>query len=67
MILATHSPILMAVPGARLLQLTPLGLEEVALEDSRHFKLYRAFCQDPHGVIREDLRERRTWREADRV
>ena len=64
-ILATHSPILMAVPGARLLQLTRFGIEEVALEDTRHFKLYRAFYQDPHGVIRDELRERRTWREAD--
>lgn len=66
-ILATHSPILMAVPGARLLQLTRSGLKEVALEDTRHFKLYRAFCQDPHGVIREELRERGTWREPDRA
>lgn len=65
-ILATHSPILMAVPGARLLQLTGSGLKEVALEDTRHFKLCRAFYQDPHGVIRQELRERRTWRAADR-
>ncbi|TCP58543.1 putative ATPase [Rhodovulum bhavnagarense] len=64
-ILATHSPILMAVPGARLLQVTRLGLADIALEETRHFKLYRAFCQDPHGVIAEELRERRVEREAD--
>jgi len=64
-ILATHSPILMAVPGARLLQLTRFGLEEVALKDTRHFKLYRAFCQDPYGVIAEELRVRRTERDAE--
>lgn len=55
-ILATHSPILMAVPGATLLQVTRFGLEPVALEDTRHYRLYRAFCLDPHGFIAEELR-----------
>lgn len=64
-ILSTHSPILMAVPVACLRQLTRFGIEEVALGDTRHCKLYCAFYQDPHGVIRDELRERRTWREAD--
>lgn len=58
-ILATHSPILMAVPGARLLQLTRFGLEAVSLEDTRHYRLYRAFCLDPQGFIAEELRRRR--------
>lgn len=58
-IMATHSPILMAVPGARLLQVTRLGLEEVALEDRRHYRLYRKFCLDPHGFVEEELRQRR--------
>ena len=58
-IMATHSPILMAIPGARLLQLTRFGLDEVTLEQTRHFRLYRAFCLDPHGFVAEELRERR--------
>lgn len=58
-IMATHSPILMATPGARLLQLTRFGLEEVALEETRHFRLYRAFCLDPRGFVDEELRQRR--------
>lgn len=58
-IMATHSPILMAVPGARLLQLTPSGLEVVPLEETRHFRLYRAFCLDPYGFISEELDNRR--------
>lgn len=62
-ILATHSPILMAVPGARLLQVTRLGLAEIELEQTRHFKLYRAFCQDPRGFIRHGLQERMARRE----
>lgn len=58
-IMATHSPILMGVPGARLLQVTRFGLEGVSLQDTRHFRLYRAFCLDPHGFISEELQQRR--------
>ena len=58
-IMATHSPILMAVPGAQILQLTRFGLDEVELEDTPHFKLYRAFCKDPHAFIEEELEQRR--------
>lgn len=58
-IMATHSPILMGVPGARLLQLTRFGLEAVSLEETRHYRLYRAFCLDPHGFIAGELQKRR--------
>lgn len=58
-VMATHSPILMAVPGARLLQLSRLGLEAVSLEDTRHYRLYRAFCLDPENFIAEELQQRR--------
>lgn len=56
-IMATHSPILMAVPDAQILQLTRLGLDEVELEDTSHFKLYSAFCRDPRAFIEEELNQ----------
>ena len=58
-IMATHSPILMAVPGATLLQLTRSGLETVSLDETRHYRLYRAFCLDPEGFVAEELQQRR--------
>jgi predicted ATPase len=58
-IMATHSPILMAVPGARLLHVTRSGLEPVALEDTRHYRLYRAFCLNPKGFIADEIQQRR--------
>lgn len=64
-IMATHSPILMAVPGARILQLTRFGLDAVELEETRHFKLYRAFCQDPSTFIEDELVQRRIDRQYD--
>ena len=50
-VLATHSPILMAVPGARLLRISHRGIEEVALRDTDHFKLWQAFASDPDQFV----------------
>lgn len=50
-IMATHAPILMAYPGARLLRLTKYGLEPVTLEQTDHFRLIREFCADPAAFV----------------
>ncbi|MDI1266300.1 MAG: AAA family ATPase [bacterium] len=50
-IMATHSPILMAYPNATLLRLTKYGLEPVAVKDTDHFRLMREFCEDPKGFV----------------
>jgi predicted ATPase len=50
-IMATHSPILMAFPEARLLRLTKYGLDDVRLEETEHFRLMREFCIDPAAFI----------------
>ncbi len=54
-IMATHSPILMAVPGAQLLEVSRGGFREVELRDIAHFRLWRAFCADPDGFVRAAL------------
>jgi len=50
-IMATHSPILMALPGARLLRLEKYGLRPVVLEDTDHYRMMREFILDPHGTV----------------
>ncbi len=50
-IMATHSPILMACPGARLLRIDKYGLYPVELQDTDHFRLMREFCADPQGFL----------------
>lgn len=50
-IMATHSPMLMAFPGASLLGLTKYGLDPIALEDTTHFRVMREFCADPAGFV----------------
>lgn len=50
-IVATHAPILMALPGARLLRLNKYGLEPVALEETDHYRLMREFILDWKGTV----------------
>lgn len=55
-ILATHSPILMATPGAHVLQMTRLGPEPTQFKDTPHFRLYRSFVTDPDAFVQAALR-----------
>ena len=50
-IMATHSPMLMAYPNATLLRLTKYGLEPVSVKDTDHFRVMREFCDDPKGFV----------------
>src|SRR4051812_5274636 len=54
-LMATHSPLLMAFPGARLLRLSKHGLEPVALEQTDHFRLTREFVSNPAAFIESAL------------
>lgn len=56
-VLATHSPILMAVPGAQLMQFRPRGIEGVTLRDTPHFRIWRDFIHDPDGFVAAALRD----------
>ena len=50
-VMATHAPMLMAYPGARLLRLSKYGLEPVSVEQTDHYKVTREFCNDPAGFV----------------
>jgi predicted ATPase len=50
-IMATHSPLLMAYPGARLLGLTHAGLTPVSVTQTDHYRLMREFCADPDAFV----------------
>ena len=56
-LMATHSPVLMAYPGATLLRLTKSGLEPVRVQDTDHFKALREFFADPDGFVHAVLSE----------
>jgi predicted ATPase len=56
-IMATHSPFLMAYPNATLLRLSKYGLEPVAVEQTDHFKTMREFFEDPRGFVEAAIGE----------
>jgi predicted ATPase len=56
-IMATHSPVLMAYPNARLLRLTKYGLEPVTVKETDHYKVMREFCDDPKGFVEAAIEE----------
>ena len=51
-IVATHSPILMAYPDARIYQCGPGGLAAIAYEDTEHFQVTRNFLANPQRMLR---------------
>src|SRR6202171_155357 len=56
-IMATHSPMLMAYPNARLLRLSKYGLAAVTGETTDHYKVMREFCADPAGFVEAVMEE----------
>ena len=51
-VIATHSPILMAFPGATIYECGTEGLERVAYDDLDHVRLTRSFLEDPQRFLR---------------
>jgi predicted ATPase len=50
-IIATHSPILMAAPGATLLSFDSAPPQPIAYDDVPHVSLTRAFLTDPQTFL----------------
>jgi predicted ATPase len=56
-IMATHSPMLMAYPKARLLRLKRDRLEPISLRQTEHYELMRRFFEEPEGFVQKALAE----------
>lgn len=52
LIIATHSPILMAYPGAQILQLGEGEIREVAYEETEHYQVTRQFFAQRERMLR---------------
>jgi predicted ATPase len=50
-LIATHSPILLAYPGALIYELAPEGFVPTAYAETEHYRLTRAFLQDPEAFL----------------
>ncbi len=56
-VIATHSPILLACPGARLYELDEAGLERLEYDDLEAVRMTRAFLDAPERFLRAALAE----------
>ena len=50
-IMATHSPILLAYPGAQIFSFDSSRIEEVSYEDTTHYRLYKQFFTDRSAFL----------------
>lgn len=52
LIVATHSPVLMTFPGARLLELTERGIHETTLAETSHYQITKGILTQPESYWR---------------
>lgn len=56
-IIATHSPILMAYPYARIYEISEAGWRVVSFEETEHFQLQKQFYADPKRFVHHLLKK----------
>jgi predicted ATPase len=52
-IIATHSPILLACPEAKIYRFSPSSLESIGYKETEHFQVYKSFMQDPNRYLQD--------------
>ena len=50
-IIATHSPMLLALPEARIFELSEAGIAPAEYRETGHYRLTRRFLEDPGGML----------------
>jgi predicted ATPase len=56
-LVATHSPILLSFPGARIYQLSDEGIEAVGYQETAAYQLTKAFLDNPDRFLRHLLND----------
>ncbi len=59
-LISTHSPILMAMPGAQVLELSNDGIRPTPYEQTEHFALSKRFLNAPEKMLRQLFEEEDT-------
>ena len=50
-VIATHSPILMAFPGAEIMEFTSTGIRKVNYQETEHYQVTKRFLDDPQRML----------------
>ncbi len=51
-IMATHSPILMGIPGAKIYEIQEDGMQEVKYKETDHYRITKTFLDNPEYYLR---------------
>ena len=51
-IIATHSPILLAIPEAVIYSFDDCPLRQIKYEDTQHYQIYRGFLEDREKYLK---------------
>jgi len=52
-IIATHSPILLACPGAEIFSFDSIPVETITYEDTPYYQIYKSFMENPSRFLKE--------------
>lgn len=52
-IIATHSPIILSYPRAKIIQITEDGLEELTYKETECYDLYKTFLNNPEYILKK--------------
>lgn len=55
-IIATHSPLLMAYPNAKIISLDHASMTEVGYEDTEHYSMTKYFLNNYHSMLEKLLK-----------
>ncbi len=58
-IIATHSPILMAMPNSEIFEFSKNGIKEVSYNETEHFKITKSFLDNPERMLKYLLENER--------
>lgn len=50
-IIATHSPIVLSYPNAKIIQISKNGFEELDYKNTEHYELYKMFFDNPEQIL----------------
>lgn len=53
LVIATHSPIILAYPHARIIELSSAGAKVVSFTETDHYAVYKAFLNNPESMLAE--------------
>jgi predicted ATPase len=59
-VIATHSPIIMSYPEAKIFQFSEAGVKPIVYEETEHYRVTRSFLEAPERMLGHLLGRRGT-------